>query len=177
MKNLMLFIVCVAGLSGYENHPLHYKNLSVNGSSFKIEFTNGLVFDACKCGCPKDASDSLDTWSINDMIEIVPYVSDAKGQIYMLINLNNNSEVFSWFKSQESSHTELPTLTHIEKNKSVFETSDGYTWYAEDQQIHWSVGDRLFMHCNSALDPNTVLLLNVNQPDQGFILAKPIEEM
>ncbi len=177
MKNLFLSMLCACGLFAFEGMPLKYKNQTSIDKKFKIEFNNGIIFDACKCGCPKDAADALATWVEGDDIAIEPDETDAKGQVYMLRNLDNDTEVFSWFNEQKEALSEFATIKHIEESRRAFETSDGLKWLAEDQEINWDLGERIFIHSNDLFDPGTVLLLNIDKPESGYVLAKAIEVM
>lgn len=145
---------------------LRYTNYVIDGKSFKILCSNGLIIDACRCGCPKDATDILDTWSANAALEISPYVHDAEGSLFVLRNLDNDTEIFTWLRD-DSAHARLPKIVQNYDSMSLIQLSDDSHWlFTEQTKPDWKVGDRIIISSHHELFEGMYWLINLDQPDQ-----------
>ncbi|MCB1108721.1 MAG: hypothetical protein KDK44_03615 [Chlamydiia bacterium] len=160
-------------VSEMEPQELTYKSNHIIGDRFKIQLNDGVIFDACACGCKKDAAASLAKWSHGDAIEIYPYAEDAKGFIYLLRNLENNTEVYSWVKTDLPKSVNLPTIKAWGKLPNTCITSDDHQWlFTAGQNIdEWKTGDRILICKNAYLKPSEFLLINFDSPGNRHIKA------
>ena len=158
MKYLLTLIAIITTL-----HSFHYKGFTIEGDRFKIEFTDGVIFDACKCGCEKDASEALSHWQKGDEVEITPFVKDAKGLIYILTNLSNDVCVYSWLKTSPPKTTNLPIIHSPGSLPNTLTLSDNSTWFIPKLSTSsWKPGQRILVHQPSELEENTYLLINLD---------------
>ncbi len=155
-----------------QSPPLKYLEHTAQGDRFKIQFTGGMIFDACACGCEKDAEESLSRWHPGDEIELYPFAEDPKGFIYLLKNLENDTDVYSWIKDTPST-VRLPQFIGPGETPNTIKTGDGMTWlYTDDMQIDtWERGNRIFSCKNAFLHPSEFILINFDSKEQRHIKA------
>lgn len=144
-----------------------YKGHQIIGNSFKIQFENGLIFDACNCGCPKDAADAIATWNIGDEIDVSAYVADQKGQIYLLTNLENDVQLFSWFKDPSSRLFEIISIDH---EFNIIKTADNRYWTLLNE-CSWAIGDRIAILSSINLPLDERFLINLDSKEQPYKIA------
>ena len=166
----LISIFCVPLLAFVAEEPpqatLTYKNYVIEGKDFKIHCSNGLIIDACHCGCPRDATDILNTWIANATLEIAPYVHDAKGHLFILRNLDNDTEIFTWLRDA-SVEAQLPTLTQTHHRMPIIQLSNGHYWFFPDHnKCNWTLDDRILISGSYDLADGIYWLINLDQPNQ-----------
>ena len=97
-------------------------------------------------------------------------IDPVKGQIFLLRNMRNESEVCSWIPPQ--SNPNLPQFVGHVPGTYLFQLSDGTFWYFLDDQPEWNKDDQILVTNDWELADGEHWLINIDHPEHSHFRAR-----